>query len=76
MEAKPALDTKQEIWDAMLERFKFWMVSSLDLLLNSELQLRCRRRPAILLCRKRLDTLVHGYPFRNDARMVPKDIQL
>ena len=31
MEAKPALDTKQEIWDAMLERFKFWMVSVLDL---------------------------------------------
>ena len=27
MEAKPALDTKQEIWDAMLERFKFWLVT-------------------------------------------------
>ena len=28
MEAKPALDTncKAEIWDVMLERFKFWMV--------------------------------------------------
>ena len=26
MEARPALDTKQEIWDVMLERFKFWMV--------------------------------------------------
>ena len=53
MEAKPALDTKQEIWDAMLERFKFWMVNVLDLLLNSELQWRCRRRPAILTCHRR-----------------------
>ena len=26
MEARPVLDTKSEIWDAMLERFKFWMV--------------------------------------------------
>ena len=26
MEAKPALDTKEEIWNVMLERFKFWMV--------------------------------------------------
>ena len=33
MEAKPALDTKQEIWNVMLERFKFWMVIVLGLLL-------------------------------------------
>ena len=26
MEAKPVLDTKAEIWNVMLERFKFWMV--------------------------------------------------
>ena len=26
MEARPVLDTKSEIWDAMLERFKFWLV--------------------------------------------------
>jgi len=30
MEARPALDTKQEIWDAMLERFKFWMGETSD----------------------------------------------
>ena len=29
MEAKPALDTKSEIWDAMLQRFKLWIVSLL-----------------------------------------------
>ena len=29
MEAKAALDTKSEIWDAMLERYKFWLVSLL-----------------------------------------------
>ena len=33
MEARPVLDTKSEIWDAMLERFKFWMVSLLAALL-------------------------------------------
>ena len=38
MEAKPVLDTKSEIWDAMLERFKFWMVSLLAASLISELQ--------------------------------------
>ena len=33
MEAKPALDTRDEIWDAMLERFKFWIVTLLATLL-------------------------------------------
>ena len=37
MEAKPALDTKQEIWNVMLERFKFWMVN----VLASSLILSC-----------------------------------
>ena len=76
MEAKPALDTKQEIWDAMLERFKFWMVSLLNLSLNSELQLRCRRRPASLSRHSRSGISVHGYPFRDSARTVLVRIQL
>ena len=58
MEAKPVLDTKEEIWDAMLERFKFWMVSVLDLSLNSEL--RCRRRPTTLSRRKQSVISVYG----------------
>jgi len=37
MEARPVLDTKSEIWDAMVERFKFWMVRVLAALLISEL---------------------------------------
>ena len=53
MQAKPVLDTKEEIWSVMLARFKFWMVTVLGLSLNSELQWRCRRRPAILSRRKR-----------------------
>ena len=52
MEAKPALDTKQEIWDAMLERFKFWMVSLLATSLIAELQWWCRRRPTSLSCQR------------------------
>ena len=39
MEARPALDTKQEIWDAMLERFKFWMVNLLPASLIPELRM-------------------------------------
>ena len=34
MEAKPALDTESEIWDAMLERFKFRIVSLLAVSVN------------------------------------------
>ena len=51
MEARPALGTKSEIWDAMLERFKFWMVNLLTALLIAELRWRCRRRPATLFRR-------------------------
>ena len=38
MQAKPVLDTKQEIWDVMLERFKFWLVTLLATSLSSELR--------------------------------------
>ena len=44
MEAKPVLDTKSEIWDAMLERFKFWMVSLLAAPLISELQMAVQEK--------------------------------
>ena len=60
MEAKPALDTKEEIWNVMLERFKFWMVNVLDPSLNSEQQLRCRRRPTSRTCQRGLEFSVHG----------------
>ena len=60
MEAKPVLDTKSEIWDAMLERFKFWMVSLLAALLILSCKWRCRRRPTTLSRRLESDISVHG----------------
>ena len=44
MEAKPVLDTKSEIWDAMVERFKFWLVSLLAASLISEFQMAVQEK--------------------------------
>ena len=44
MEARPVLDTKSEIFDAMVERFKFWMVSLLAASLISELQMAVQEK--------------------------------
>ena len=45
MEAKPALDTKEEIWNVMLERFNFEMhmvLAKYVVKFNFSLNLNCR----------------------------------
>ena len=74
MEAKPVLDTKEEIWDAMLERFKFWMVNVPARLVDSELQLRCRRRPATLSHHRRSDISAIGCRISDSALKERVDI--
>jgi hypothetical protein len=75
MEAKPALETKAEIWDAMLERFKFWMVSLLATPVITELRWRCRRRPATLSRHRISDISEDGWMLNVSVREETRDIQ-
>ena len=52
MEPKPALDTKAEIWDAMLRRYTLWMVILLVVCQLLTCKWRCKRRQVNLACQR------------------------